>query len=153
MPPLTQRLQSVLGCLASTTLLGLALPANAQTAPLIVGPESATWFSPPGNTTVKGAWLLGADKQAGPYVLRVILSQGGKMPVHTHPDTRVTTVLSGTLYVGFGDTFDEKQVKAIPTGSIYVAPANQPHYVWAKDGEVTYQETGLGPTETVTHKH
>jgi hypothetical protein len=58
-------------------------------------------------------------------------------------------VLSGTLYVGFGETFDETKVVAIPSGAVYVAPAEVPHYIWAKEGEVWYQETGRGPTETV----
>jgi hypothetical protein len=31
----------------------------------------------------------------------------------------------------------------------YVAPANQPHQLWARDGAVAYQESGVGPTGTV----
>ncbi len=57
-------------------------------------------------------------------------------------------MLAGTLYVGFGETFDETKVVTIPTGAVYVAPANVPHYVWAKDGEAMYQEAGVGPTGT-----
>jgi quercetin dioxygenase-like cupin family protein len=85
-------------------------------------------------------------------VFRVRLAQGGKIPVHTHPDTRNSTVLSGTLYVGFGDTADETRVVAVPTGAVYVAPANVPHYLWARDGDVVYQEGGVGPTATVPVK-
>jgi len=40
-------------------------------------------------------------------------------------------------------------VIAVPTGAVYVAPANVSHYIWAKDGNVEYQETGVGPTGTV----
>jgi len=58
-------------------------------------------------------------------------------------------VLSGTLYVGFGETFDETKVVAIPSGAVYVAPAEVPHYIWAKEGEVWYQEMGMGPIGTV----
>ena len=54
-------------------------------------------------------------------------------------------MLSGVLYVGFGATFDETVMVAIPTGAVYVAPAQTPHYVWAKDGAVGYQEVGVGP--------
>jgi quercetin dioxygenase-like cupin family protein len=73
---------------------------------------------------------------------------GGKIPPHTHPDERNSTVLSGTIYLGFGDTFDESNVVAIPTGAVYATPANVPHYVWAKDGDAIYQESGVGPTGT-----
>lgn len=30
--------------------------------------------------------------------------------------------------------------------AVYVAPAGVPHHLWAKDGAVTYQEGGAGPT-------
>ena len=33
-----------------------------------------------------------------------------------------------------------------------VAPANVPHYLSAKEGEVVYQESGVGPTATVPFK-
>lgn len=73
---------------------------------------------------------------------------GGRIPPHTHPDARNATVLAGTLHVGFGATFDAARLVAIPGGAVYVAPANVPHYGWAKDGDVLYQEAGVGPTGT-----
>ena len=93
--------------------------------------------------------MIGAEKEPASYVFRVVLAKNGKLPVHTHPDTRHTTVLSGTLYVGFGAEFDEAKMVSVPTGGIYVAPINVPHYLWAKDGEVVYQEVGVGPTATI----
>ena len=139
----------------SATLLFLAAtlaasPLMAQTAtPQPILPESLQWFSPPNNPLVRGAWLLGTEQGAGAYVFRVMLAKNAKLPVHTHPDTRHTTVLSGTLYVGFGDVFDESRMAAVPAGGLYVAPAKVPHYLWAKDGDVSYQEVGVGPTATV----
>ncbi|MBP7149731.1 MAG: cupin domain-containing protein, partial [Acidobacteria bacterium] len=64
------------------------------------------------------------------------------------PDERNTTVISGTVYVGFGESFDETKIVAVPAGAVYVAPAGVPHYLWAKDGDVVYQEAGVGPTGT-----
>ncbi len=55
-------------------------------------------------------------------------------------------MLEGTIYVGFGEKFDENNVVAVPTGGVYVAPAGVPHYIWAKDGPALYQEGGMGPT-------
>ena len=69
-----------------------------------------------------------------------------KIAPHTHPDERISVVLSGTIYVGFGEVFDERNVVAIPAAGMYVAPAGVAHYVWAKDGDATYQESGIGPT-------
>jgi hypothetical protein len=50
---------------------------------------------------------------------------------------------------GFGRTFDESKLVAIPTGAVCVIPADVPHYVWAKDGDVIYQEAGVGVTGTM----
>jgi quercetin dioxygenase-like cupin family protein len=117
--------------------------------PVPILPEELQWVRPPQNDAVQGAWVLGGETKSEPYVLRVKLRAGGKMAPHTHPDVRHTTVLAGTLYVGFGAAFDERGVVAVPTGAVYVAPAHVAHYVWAKDGEVVYQEAGVGPTATI----
>lgn len=120
----------------------------AQVPPQPLLPEQARWFSPPAVPALRAAWLVGAEQAAGPYLLRVRLAAGGRFPPHTHPDTRYTTVLSGTLYVGFGERADETAVVAVPAGAIYEAPAGVPHWVWAKDGDVEYQESGIAPTAT-----
>ena len=57
-------------------------------------------------------------------------------------------VISGTLHVGYGEVFDESKMKALPAGSIWTEPAKQPHFVWAKDGEVVIQIIGSGPSGT-----
>lgn len=127
----------------------LATVAVAQdNAPVPILPDRLRWVSPPNLSGVQAAWVLGADSTPGPYLLRVKLTPGAWIPPHTHPDARHSTVLAGTLYVGFGETFDDTKVVAIPTGAVYVAPANVPHAVWAKEGEVIYQEAGMGPTST-----
>jgi len=68
---------------------------------------------------------------------------------HWHPDEwRTAVVLSGTLYFGVGEQWDESKLKAYPIGTFYSEPPRAPHYVWAKDGEVIIQTTGMGPTGT-----
>lgn len=57
--------------------------------------------------------------------------------------------VAAALYVGFGGTTDESAMVGVPAGGVYVAPANQPRYLWARNGEVEYQESGAGPTRTV----
>lgn len=143
-----------MGWVARTCGVGLvcvaALAAAAQPAgPEPILPEALKWAGPPDNPKLEGAWVVGAEREPGPYALRVKLSAGGRIPPHTHPDTRYSTVLSGTLYVGFGAMADDTRLVAVPAGAVYVAPAEVPHYVYAKDGDVTYQEGGTGPTATV----
>jgi len=131
-------------------LMGLALASTAAEAPSpkVVLPERLTFTTPPAIPDLRTAYVLGAENEPGTYVIRVRLKAGGRVAVHTHPDTRNSTVLSGTLYVGFGEVADDARVTAVPAGAVYVAPANVPHFLWAKDGEVVYQEAGIGPTGT-----
>ncbi len=117
--------------------------------PLPVLPDSLPWSSPPGNPHVRGAWIVGSQDVPGIYALRVRMAKGARLPPHTHPDTRFTTVLSGTLYVGFGSAESDGEMVAIPADAVYVAPAGQAHYLWARDGDVEYQESGAGPTAVV----
>jgi len=141
-------------CTSATVDLVLAFAGHGgavgadPVAPEPVLPDSFKWFSPPGNPGLAAAWVVGAEDKAAPYALRVKLSAGGRIAPHTHPDTRHSTVLAGTLYVGFGATFEEATMVAVPAGGVYVAPASQPHFLWARDGEVVYQESGVGPTGT-----
>ncbi len=65
---------------------------------------------------------------------------------HTHPEERTYTIISGTWYVGFGDTYDEGKLTALPAGSFYTEPANVAHFVVSKDEPVVVQITGVGPT-------
>lgn len=141
-----QRLRQ-LGCVA---LISAAAISAASQAPAVkvIRPEALSWSTPPNIPDLRSAWVMGAEGKAGPYVIRVKLKAGGRVPAHTHPDARYSTVLSGTLYVGFGTSVSESQMVKVPAGAVYAAPANVPHYLWAKDGEVEYQEAGVGPTGT-----
>ena len=68
-------------------------------------------------------------------------------PTSWHPDeVRTAVVLSGTLYFGTGEEWDESKIKAYPAGTFYSEPSKAPHYTWAKDGEVIIQVTGVGPS-------
>lgn len=133
---------------------GVVAPAPAQhDAPVPIRPEAQRWGGPPNIPALQAAWLLGAEDRPGPYILRVRLAADGRIPPHTHPDERHSTVLSGTIHVGFGDRFDASRVVAVPAGAVYVSPAGVPHYVWAKDGDAEYQESGVGPTATAMVPH
>lgn len=142
---------SVLALSLGVLPVGTVYADDAAPAPIL--PAALHWFSPPGNAAVRAAWVLGAEDRPGAYLLRVRLAADARLPPHAHPDARHTTVLSGTLYVGFGAAFDSARVVAVPVGAVYVAPAGVAHYLWARDGAVEYQEAGVGPTATHSHTH
>ena len=93
--------------------------------------------------------IVGNSKNSGMYVVRSKYAHGLRIQPHFHPDDRIVTVLYGTIYLGYGKKFDEKKMKALPPGSIWTEPANQPHYSWAKDGEVLIQIIGSGPSGVI----
>lgn len=128
------------GLIALSTLGGAAAESGAALQPVAIAYKP----SPFG----EGAILSGPLDKPVLYTQRVHLKQGGLVPPHTHPDTRYTTVLSGTLYVCTGDKVDAATAKAFPAGSFLITPANVVHCSWAKDGDVVYQESGIGPTAT-----
>jgi quercetin dioxygenase-like cupin family protein len=92
--------------------------------------------------------LLGDSTKAGLYSVRVIIPAHRQVPPHTHRDNRLVTVVSGTLRVGYGTTFDEKAMKELPPGSFYTEPAGQPHFTAAGDEAVVIVVTGSGPSDT-----
>ena len=46
-------------------------------------------------------WVLSAGDKPGPYLLRVKLAPGARIPPHSHPEERSGTVFSGTVHLGF----------------------------------------------------
>jgi quercetin dioxygenase-like cupin family protein len=127
-----------------------AVAAFAQSGLVQFMPEQIKWASaPPGVTKdTQASVLAGPLDKAVPYTQRVRIAAGGMVAPHTHPDARYTTVLSGALTVGLGETIDAGKETRYPAGSFVVMPGGQPHYSLAKDGEVVYQESGYGPTGT-----
>ena len=112
--------------------------------PARLAPEDLKWAVTP--TGTPRANLAGDDKKPGMYAYRAKFPANFRNQPHYHPDDRIVTVLSGTLHVGFGEQFDESKMKVLPAGSIWTEPAKQPHFVWAKDGEVIIQIIGNGPS-------
>jgi len=131
--------------LATCLLMSLAQGVLAQGKPEPILPGQLKWAGG-ANGSAQNVMVVGAADKAGLYQQRVRMPAGAKIQPHTHPDERISVVLEGTIYVGFGEKFNESTVVAVPTGAVYVAPAGVPHYVWAKDGPAVYQEGGMGPT-------
>ncbi len=95
---------------------------------------------------VRVALISGNEKSTGMYIYRVKFPKGHKIMPHFHSDERIITVIAGSLYVGYGNSFNPKEMKSIQEGGIYTEPKEQAHYVWAKDGEVELQVVGYGPS-------
>lgn len=96
---------------------------------------------PPG---AKMAVFEGDPMKDGPFVMRLWLPDGYRVPPHTHPKTERLTVISGTFNIGMGDKFDAKAGREMPAGSFGYWGAGMKHFAWAK-GETVIQLHGIAP--------
>lgn len=149
--PALKTIVAPLVALAASSTLTLVAPASAQTdlppGALRVTPDEMR-FGPgrvPGHEI---APLIGASNTPGAYVERVRFPANAISQAHSHPEERTYTILSGTWYVGYGDTYDPARLKALPPGSFYTEPANVAHFSLTKDEPVLVQITGVGPSAT-----
>ncbi len=90
------------------------------------------------------AVLEGDPGKEGPFVFRVRVPDGYRIPPHTHPKTERITVIAGTFNIGMGDKFDATATRPMPAGTYGYWPAGMTHFVWAK-GETILQFHGTGP--------
>ena len=139
----TQTITMLCALLSASVAYGQDTPQPVQ-----IMPDDIKWTSLPVAPGVQIAWLIGAADKPGFYELRVRMAPGSILPPHTHPDNRHLTVLSGELYVGFGNTFEPEKTKRFPAGSFLAVPAGTVHYVLAKNGEVVFDDAAIGPTGT-----
>lgn len=117
-------------------------PEESQSAP--PGGELGTAGVPGTQLRV----LAGNPKKAGLYTVMIKLPKNTVIKPHSHPDDRIGTVVSGSFYFAFGDSFDESQLKKLPAGSFYTEPPGANHFAMTKDEETVVYVTGTGPTGT-----
>jgi len=135
--------------IAAASFLLVAVAVVAQTTVATTAPTEVKYAPIPFAPGAEYAYLAGDGSKAENYTLRVHLKPGAKMPPHTHPDTRMVTVISGEVFFGTGAKFDPNSGTHLPAGSFFVIPAGTIHWSWADSGDATYQESGTGPTATV----
>jgi len=123
-----------------------AAPSAPADAHVMMPAGELKWGpSPPGLPAgAKAAVVSGDPSKAELYVLRAQLPANYRIPPHWHPTTENITVLSGTVALGDGDTFDESKMQALPTGGFGSVPANMHHFFMAKTA-ATIQVHGMGP--------
>ena len=92
--------------------------------------------------------LKGNPTRPGLYTIQLEVPANTRIEAHDHPDDRVATVISGTWYFGYGDRFDEEELKALRPGSFYTEPPHEMHFARTGDTAVVVQITGFGPTAT-----
>lgn len=80
----------------------------------------------------------------GDFTVRLKMPDGYRIAPHWHPHRENVTVISGSLKVGMGDTFDESKMGTFSAGSFAFLDPNMHHYVMAQ-GETVVQVHGMAP--------
>ena len=81
---------------------------------------------------MKIMWVYGDPSKPGPYVYRIRVPTGYKIPPVKYPDDRVTTVLKGIMWSAEGERYDPMKMKELEAGTLFVTPADTPHFQWAR---------------------
>jgi len=132
--------------MALALLLLSASASFADDMKMPVNAKDLSWGSAPA-VLPKGAEatvISGDPSKDGPYVLRLKMPAGYKVPAHNHPTAEYVTVLSGNFHLGMGDKLDETKGMELTAGGYGEAPAKMNHYAWTSS-PVVVQVHGQGP--------
>lgn len=116
---------------------------NAFTPDAIAWGPAPAFVSPGSHLAVLEGNPMGTT---GDYTVRLKMPDGYRIAPHWHPKRENVTIVSGTLKVGMGDTFDESKMAAFPAGSFAYLDPSMHHYVMAS-GEVVVQVHGMAPLQ------
>lgn len=92
----------------------------------------------------KYAVLEGDRSKPGPFTYAFWLPNGVWERPHMHTGTARVTVVSGTLLLGEGRVLRKNSAEALTSGSVFVVPANVPHWEGAR-GDTLIVGVGTGP--------
>ena len=114
----------------------LAAPASDaaeldRTAVEFTLPSEIRWIRNAAGTNEQ-AVLFGDPSKPGPYVVRLKWLPGNMSRPHFHPNDRFFVVLSGTWWMGTGDTFDPDNTVPAPAGSYVIHYGGKVHDDGAK---------------------
>ena len=116
----------------------------------VFAPDKITWGPAPAvfPAGAKAAVLDGDPARGGTFTMRLMMPDGYTIAPHFHPADEHVTVIKGKLMLGMGETFDEKQMQKLSSGTFGVIPARMRHYAKA-DGETILQLHGKGPWKLI----
>jgi len=130
----------------SVAALFIAQPSQAQNA---FTPDQVKWGpAPPFIPSGAQLAVLEGNPMAdsGDFTIRLKMPDGYKIAPHTHPARENVTVISGTLKVGMGDTFDAGKMMSFGAGSFAYLDPSVHHYAGAS-GETVIQIHGPSPVK------
>ena len=116
----------------------LAFGAAAQATDVALTPNEMAFKD--------GRAVLDDNSEFTTKTIRVTIEPNKKLEPHGPKEGYFfVTVISGTLELGFGKTYDEAKLKTLPPGSIFTHPAGQLHFAKTGKDPVVLQITVIKP--------
>jgi quercetin dioxygenase-like cupin family protein len=133
-----------LSCAFCAFLAPHALAQQHTSHHVMLAPSELTWTDVPSLPGAKIAVIEGPLTEAVPIMFRLKFPANYKVPPHWHPGIEHVTIISGTLNMGIGDTFDMTKSRALTPGSVAIMPPRTNHFVWTSE-ETIAQVHSVGP--------
>jgi len=95
----------------------------------------------------------GVDKVLTPEQIDLSSGKAELQPHGPKEGYFFVNVISGTLQLGFGDTYDASKLQTLPPGSIFTHPAGQQHFAKTGNEPVVLQITAINPHGGKKHDH
>jgi len=127
-------------------LVGSVLAQGATASEAFVNPRDIKWGAAPPSLPqgTKIAVLQGDPGKPGPFVIRLMVPPGSKIPPHWHSQDESLTVIAGTVSFGYGDKVEKSKAHMLTAGGFHFLAGNDHHYLVAKSQAVV-QVNGNGP--------
>ena len=137
----SQKLVLALGLLIAGTAIAFAQDMRPP-----INADDVKWGPVPPNIAAGAqlAVISGDPSKEGPFVMRLKMPAGYKVPAHYHPQYENVTVLTGEFHVGMGDKLDTDKGMLLRPGGYVEAPAKMHHYAWVTSDTIV-QIAGPGP--------
>ena len=139
---------SLVGSIAVLTMGGFVVTAAfAQHAHMKAITAETTNWAPAPPLLPKGAQfavLFRDPTKPGPFVVRLKVPAGYKIPAHSHPSFEAVTIISGEFNLGTGDKLDESKVEKLAPGGFIFLHENMNHFAFATTGSIV-QINSVGP--------
>jgi quercetin dioxygenase-like cupin family protein len=137
----SQKLVLALGLLLAGTAIAFAQDMRPP-----INSDDVKWGPVPPNIAAGAqlAVISGDPSKEGPFVMRLKMPAGYKVPAHYHPQYENVTVLTGEFHVGMGDKLDTDKGMLLRPGGYVEAPAKMHHYAWVTSDTIV-QIAGPGP--------
>src|SRR4051794_9430812 len=105
-----------------TATCSYAQHAQHGGAHVVLRPSELTWNDLPSLPGVKIAVIEGPLTDQVPIMFRLKFPPNYKVPPHRHPGIEHITIISGTLNIGMGETFDTGKTTPLTVGSVAIMP-------------------------------